>query len=434
VLETRGDLGGAMELYAQSLAIQASLGDVRGKSATLHAMANVLETRGDLGGAMELYAQSLAIKESLGDVRGKSATLANMAVVQFRQGDHAIALGNARESLRLLQSMGAAPDAAKVADIIQQMEAAMAGGSTPQPSAFTPAQLVGALTGAVVRVLRGQMPGAGVQADLARLSAEETLTPSTAALLAAIDGKTNAAATLLTAAEPLLAQGTPAERADALVGIGNLADQLNDGATELRAREAAVAAFREAGDDRQNLVSLSIALYNLAIFHAGQAHYAAAIPLLEEVVALDERTGHPDLASDRAKLEEMRQRAGGASPAMVDEQEATADMAAMLSQLSPAQQAEFRVLTQVVPLLQQGIALLRQPGITAAERGRLAAGLEQAAQQAEAGEVAGSPWLAAAAALRTLVGWLHGTPPHLEALEEPYRSLVAQMVERTDDE
>ncbi|WP_129676700.1 tetratricopeptide repeat protein, partial [Candidatus Chloroploca sp. Khr17] len=394
----------------------------------------VLVTRGDLGGAMGLYEQSLAIKASLGDVRGKSATLVMMAQIRFVRGEHDRALSNARESFGLLQAMGAVADAAQVAEIIQQMEAAMAGGATPQPSALTPAQLVGALTGAVVRVLRGQLPGAGVQADLARLSAEETLTPSIAALLAAIEGKTNAAATLLTAAEPLLAQGTPAERADALVGIGNLAAQLNDGATELRARQVAVAAFREAGDDQQNLVNLSIALYNLAIFHAGQEQYAAAIPLLEEVVALDERTGHPDLASDRAKLEAMRQRAAGVLPVDSDEQEAAVAMEAMLSQLTPAQQAEFRVLSQVVPLLQQGIALLRQPGITAAERGRLAAGLEQAAQQAEAGEVAGSPWLAAAAALRTLVGWLHGTPPHLEALEEPYRSLVAQMVERTDDE
>ncbi|GIV89789.1 MAG: hypothetical protein KatS3mg055_2307 [Chloroflexus sp.] len=311
VLVTRGDLDGALRLYEQSLAIKEHLRDVRGKSATLHAMAGVLVRRGDLDGALRLYEQSLAIKERLGDVQGKSATLIMMAQIQFMRGEHEQALSNARESLNLLQAMGAAPDAAKVAQIIQQMEAALAGGATPQPSEFTPARLVGALTGAVVRVKRGQMPGAGVRADLERLSAEETLTPITAALLAAIDGATDAAARLLTAAEPLLAHGTAAERADALASIGNLADLLNDSATELQAREAAVAAWREAGEDRQNLVNLSIALYNLAIFHAGQGNFAAAVPLLEEVVALDERTGHPDLASDRAKLDEMRRRASG---------------------------------------------------------------------------------------------------------------------------
>jgi tetratricopeptide (TPR) repeat protein len=549
VLETRGDLDGAMRLYEQSLAIKESLGDVRGKSATLHQMAGVLETRGDLDGAMRLYEQSLAIKESLGDVRGKSATLVMMAQIQFARGDHETALRNARESLRLLQAMGAAPDAAKVAEIVQQMEAALAGGASPQPAAFTPARLVGALIGAVVRVQRGQMPAADLRADLERLSAEATLTPITTALLAALDGAADAAATLLVAAEPLLAQGAAAERADALAGIGNLAALLDDHATELRAREAAVAAFRAAGDDRQSLVNLSIALYNLAMLYARQGNHAAAVPLLEEVVALDERTGHPDLASDRAKLEEMRRHAAGlpevslvdviaewrdgdrdheqfvnllnlvcnlyvqtmsdgssdqrerlaedlahlrairplpvagandflavlqlrlrdepgmteraariaatlpaqlaqalammdqaisgepvAPPADSDEQEAAAAMAAMLSGLPPEQRAELQILAQVAPLVLHGIGLLRQPDLTAAERGRFAEVLEQAASQAETGETAGSPWLAAAGVLRQVAGWLKGAPAAPDTLPEPYRSLVMRMLEGAGDE
>ena len=549
VLETRGDLDGAMRLYEQSLAIQESLGAVRGKSATLHQMAGVLVTRGDLDGAMRLYEQSLASDESLGDVRGKSATLVMMAQIQFARGDHETALRNARESLRLLQAMGAAPDAAKAAEIVQQMEAALAGGASPQPAAFTPARLVGALIGAVVRVQRGQMPAADLRADLERLSAEATLTPITTALLAALDGAADAAATLLVAAEPLLAQGAAAERADALAGIGNLAALLDDHATELRAREAAVAAFRAAGDDRQSLVNLSIALYNLAMLYARQGNHAAAVPLLEEVVALDERTGHPDLASDRAKLEEMRRRAAGlpevslvdviaawrdgdrdheqfatllnlvcnlyvqtmsdgssdqrerlaedlahlrairplpvagandflavlqlrlrdepgmteraariaatlpaqlaqalammdqaisgepvALPADSDEQEAAAAMAAMLSSLPPEQRAELQILAQVAPLVLHGIGLLRQPDLTAAERGRFAEVLEQAASQAETGETAGSPWLAAAGVLRQVAGWLKGVPAAPDTLPEPYRSLVMRMLEGAGDE
>ena len=296
-------------------------------------------------------------------------------------------------------------------------------------------------------------------------------------------------------------------------------------------------------------MNLSIALYNLAIFHAGQENYAAAVPLLEEVVALDERTGHPDLVSDRAKLDEMRRRAGGmpevslvdviaqwrdggrddeqlvallnlvcnlyvqtmrdgtrdrryqlaadlaylrairtlpiagvndflgvlqlrlrdepgmaeratqlqaalpaplaqvlsameqqirgeavVPPADADEQAAAADLAAMLSRLPSEQQAELLVLAQVAPLLQQGVRLLRQPGITAAERGRLAGDLEHAATQAEAGETTGSPWLVAAAALRHLAAWLKGAPAEPDLLDEPYRSLVARMLKDMSDE
>ncbi len=512
-----------------------------------HEQAVVLETRGELDGAMRLYEQSLAIQESLGEVRGKSATLANMSIIQFRQGDRETALHNARESLRLLRAMGAA-DAAKVAEIVQQMEAASSDQKTTESAELSPARLAGALTAATVRALRGQLPRAGVQAELQGLSAAGDLEPVRAALLAALAGTPSAAAELLAAAAPLLAQGAPAERADALVGIGNLADSLGDGATKLRAREAAADAFRRAGTDREALVQLSIALYNLALTYANQGDPSAAVPLLEEVVALDERTGHPDLESDRAALEQMRRRATGTrepglreamaawvdqgrdeeqftgllnaacnlyiqamraddleqraalahdlaymraarplpiagandflavlqlllrgEPAMREraarqraalpaplaqaldtmeraiagepspppaEREAveTAAAQALLGQLTPEQQAELAVAAQVMPFLQTAIQILRQPQIAVTERARHAEGLEQAAEQAAADESAGSPWLAAAAALRVAAGWLRGAPPDLTDLPEPYRSLIdALMKEPSDD-
>ncbi len=127
----RGDLTKAMETYQESLTRAEELDEQKERSVILHAMAGVLETRGDLAGAMRLYEQSQAIDESLGDIKGKSATLANMAILQFRQGDHEIALHNARTSFDLLQGMGAASDAAQVASIIQQMEAALAGAPPP---------------------------------------------------------------------------------------------------------------------------------------------------------------------------------------------------------------------------------------------------------------------------------------------------------------
>jgi hypothetical protein len=122
-----------------------------------------------------------------------------------------------------------------------------------------------------------------------------------------------------------------------------------------------------------------------------------------------------------------------APSADTDQQEAAAEMAAMLSHLPPEQRAELEVLAQVAPLVQQGMGLLQQPDITAAERSRLAAGLEHAAAQAAADEEPGSPWLAAAAALRTVASWLNGAPPELAALAEPYRSLVAEMITGASD-
>lgn len=106
----------------------------------------------------------------------------------------------------------------------------------------------------------------------------------------------------------------------------------------------------------------------------------------------------------------------------------------MLSRLPPEQRAALEVLAQVAPLLQQGVRVLQQPGITAAERGRLANGLENAATQAEDGEAAGSPWLEAAVALRRVASWLKGAPAEPSTLDEPYRSLVTRMLKDTSDE
>jgi tetratricopeptide (TPR) repeat protein len=118
VLVTRGDLDGAMRLYQQSLELEERLGDLQGKSATLHEMANVLVTRGDLDGAMQLYQQSLEIKERLGDLRGKAATLAMMAQVHILRGEQEPALRALLVSLQTLSQIGATPDAQTVAGIL----------------------------------------------------------------------------------------------------------------------------------------------------------------------------------------------------------------------------------------------------------------------------------------------------------------------------
>ncbi|GIV93361.1 MAG: hypothetical protein KatS3mg056_2070 [Chloroflexus sp.] len=546
VFVTRGDLDQALELYQQSLDLTDRLGDVQGKAATLHQMANVFVTRGDLDQALELYQQSLDLKDRLGDVQGKAATLLMMAQIMFMRGDQQQALQQAYAALQTLERIGAAPDAAKAREIIAQMEAARAQASGSAAAVnVTPARLLGMLIAMVVQARGKQIHPDQVRAALTQLPPAAPWPAVRDVLLAALDGTADAASHLLAAAPPLLAQGTAAERADALAGIGNLARLLSDRATERQAREAAVAAFRTAGDDRQSLISLSIALYNLAMCYVNQGEVAAAIPLLEEVVALDERTGHPDLAQDRATLEALRRHLAGlpeptlveaimawrngngdeaqfvalinricnlyvrtmregspaqreelandlaelrAAPAlpipgardflgvlqlrlrdepgmaeraaqiratlpaqwvdvlermerdvagepvdtsaspMADNQmmAAAATLAAQLEQLPPAQRAEVQVLLQVTPLLIGAMALLNQDHADE-QRTAFVQVLEQAADQAAAGEAEGSPWLKAAAVLRTLAGWLTGKPVNVDELAEPYRSVVQQM-------
>jgi tetratricopeptide (TPR) repeat protein len=307
-LLARNDLDGAMRLYEQSLAAAESLGDMRGKSATLHQVAGALAKHGDLEGALLLYEQSLAILENLGDMQSRSSTLANMAVVQFHQGERDVALQNAQESLHVLREIGAIEKIEKVEKIIRQMKTIIADKSGLAPADISPIRLLGTLLAATTRALRGEISRDGPRIKLHHLSANtnSALQSCVSALLAALDNVSNAAAMLFSAVDSLLAQSSPAGRADILVGIGNLAELLGDSTTELRARAAAVTAFRNAGEDGKTLARFGITLYNLAIAHARKNDFVAAIPLLEEVVSMDVHTGHPDLASDWDKLEEMR--------------------------------------------------------------------------------------------------------------------------------
>ncbi|WP_322822484.1 CHAT domain-containing protein [Chloroflexus sp.] len=547
VFARMGDLATAQRMI--DLATPLAQTDEALRSRVYHQQADVLVTRGDLDQALALYQQSLDLNDRLGDVHGKSATLLMMAQIMFMRGDHQQALQQAYAALQTLERIGAAPDAAKAREIIALMEAACtqaggAGGSAAAVS-VTPARLLGMLIAMVVQARGEQIHPDQVRAALTQLPPAAPWPAVRDALLAALDGTADAASHLLAAAPPLLAQGTAAEQGDALAGIGNLGELLSDRATERQAREDAVAAFRTAGDDRQSLISLSVALYNLAMCYVNQGEVAVAIPLLEEVVALDERTGHPDLAQDRATLEALRRHLAGlpeptlveaimawrngngdeaqlvalinrichlyvrtmreGSPAQREElandlaelraapslpipgardflgvlqlrlrdapgmaeraaqmqatlpeqwvdvlermerdvagepvdtsaspmadnrmMTAAATLAAQLEQLPPAQRAEVQVLLQVTPLLIGAMALLNQDHAHE-QRTAFVQVLEQAADQAAAGEAEGSPWLKAAAVLRTLAGWLTGKPVNVDELAEPYRSVVQQM-------
>ena len=80
--------------------------DTDTRSGILYNLAILLLQQGDVGRALELWQQSLALKEQIGDVKGKAATLANMAWLAGKQGNTAeemrlnIEAGRALASIR----------------------------------------------------------------------------------------------------------------------------------------------------------------------------------------------------------------------------------------------------------------------------------------------------------------------------------------------
>ncbi len=92
-----------------------------------------------------------------------------------------------------------------------------------------------------------------------------------------------------------------------LNNIGRVYDDLGLKQQALEAYQQALAIHREVGDRWAE----SVTLFNIGTLLDGMGHTEEAIAYLEQNVALDEAIGHPDLESDRAKLEELRRKVGG---------------------------------------------------------------------------------------------------------------------------
>jgi tetratricopeptide (TPR) repeat protein len=71
--------------------------------------------------------------------------------------------------------------------------------------------------------------------------------------------------------------------------------------------QQALAIRREVGDRWGE----SVTLFNIGMALDELGRTAEAITYLEQAVALDEAIGHPDLESDRAKLEELWRKVSG---------------------------------------------------------------------------------------------------------------------------
>ncbi|MEE8229738.1 MAG: tetratricopeptide repeat protein, partial [candidate division NC10 bacterium] len=75
-----------------------------------------------------------------------------------------------------------------------------------------------------------------------------------------------------------------------------------DGAQETY--ERAIQILREQDD----LLRLTVPMHNLAIIYEEKGEYRKALSLLEDVISLDKRMGHPDLKRDMLAFRRIRRR------------------------------------------------------------------------------------------------------------------------------
>jgi len=173
---------------------------------------------------------------------------------------------------------------------------------------------------------------------------------------------------------------------------------------------------------------------------------------MEEVVAIDERLGLPDLESDRATLANMRQRQAGEEapgpPIPDDLPEVIAMMEANIDKLPPQLQAPFRQFMdqlkamspakQVVLLHQMARQQVQtqaeqvvQAALAAHQSGRvkrLVPQLEMLATQVAGDEEPGSPMVNLAQFIRAVIALLQGQSP--EPVVEEYAERLAALQEQ----
>ncbi|MDG4768260.1 tetratricopeptide repeat protein [Solwaraspora sp. WMMD406] len=105
--------------------------------------------------------------------------------------------------------------------------------------------------------------------------------------------------------------GDRAGEAVTLNNMGHVYDGLGDRRRALVFYEEALPISREVGDR----VGEAVTRYNIAMVHRAEGNLDEAIGELELVVELDRQVDHPDLASDTAMLEQVRQERAAAQEA-----------------------------------------------------------------------------------------------------------------------
>jgi len=84
------------------------------------------------------------------------------------------------------------------------------------------------------------------------------------------------------------------------------AAQRGDFATAIETQERVITHLRLKAQSHDELVTLSVQMFNLADYYTGTERFAEAVQLLEQVVAFDERLSLPDLDLDQQMLDQVR--------------------------------------------------------------------------------------------------------------------------------
>lgn len=364
-----------------------------GQTLSLDQMAQIHLQRGELDQARTLFEQSLQLKQEAGDMRGSAASLSNLANICLEQGDADRAEQLLHQSLFLYQHL-------------QDLQG-----------------------GAYQIVKLGQLAHMRGELDTAMEQYREGL-----ALFERLG-----AADEVAQVRQMIASLTEEQRSSGVVSVTQLLQQARqaaaqgDTAAAIAAQEKAIQLLREAKEEPSTLVARSVALYQLAGYYSNAGRHNDAVQVLEEVVELTQRTGHPELSQLAPRALDGARKMAALSPA--DQQQLLSQVqqtSAVLNRMSDEERAKLQAAAQRIQI--QSLAdQTREAAIKAlrgeADRDDIASQMERVAEEAAANQEEDSPWSEVAAFVRAAAAVLRGEAiPPVPATYEGHMAAVLEVL------
>ncbi|MCE7983868.1 MAG: hypothetical protein DYG89_22060 [Caldilinea sp. CFX5] len=282
VYSSLGDKRQALAYYEQALPLRRQVGDKAGEATTLNNIGSVYDDLGEKEKALAYYEQALPLWRQVGDKAGEATTLNNIGGVYAALGEKGQALAYYEQALPLRRQVGDKAGEATTLNNIGRVYDDL--GEKGQALAY----------------FEQALP---LWRQVGDKAGEATTLNNIGRVYSALGEKGQALA-YYEQALPLWRQvGDKAGEATTLNNIGGVYAALGEKEKALGYYEQALPLSRQVGDRWQE----SITCYNMAMVHRSLGDLAMAEQLLLRTVELDEAIGHPDLASDRAMLERVRQ-------------------------------------------------------------------------------------------------------------------------------
>jgi len=284
VYDELGERQRALAFYEQALPIRREVGDRTGEAAILNNIGAVYDKLGERQQALEFFEQALPIFREVGDRAGEASTLHNIGLVYSNLGEHQQALEFYGQALPIRREVGdRAGEAATLHNIGRVYDK----------------------LGKQQRALEFYEQALPIFCEVGDRTGEATTLNSIGLAYHNLGERQRALDFYEKQALAIFREvGDRAGEAATLNNIGLVYDNLGERQRALDFYEYALPIRREVGDRAGEATTL----FNMARVYETAGDLERATQLLEQTVAIDEAIGRPDLKSDRAVLNTLRQK------------------------------------------------------------------------------------------------------------------------------